>query len=127
MAKSWHRVNIYNSRMFKDLTAFADSTDDFIHIRNTIAAMSDESKAAVSEEASAVSRSHSTRSRATSDTKPTKPQSCVPFIGKSTSPVLLPALVVLILAPRYLSVPVTPIQSAPRPYRPHLSASGFRR
>lgn len=86
MAKSWHRVNVYNQRMFKDLTAFTDSADDFVHIRNTVAAISDDAKASVPEDTPAAPRSHASRGRATSDSKPLKPQSCVPFIGIYLSP-----------------------------------------
>lgn len=85
MRKSWPRVNVYNRRMFKDLTAFTDSADDFVHIRNTVAAMSDDTKTTASEDPSATAKghAHAHRSRATSDLKPAKPQSCVPFIGLS--------------------------------------------
>ncbi|EIM84381.1 ras GEF [Stereum hirsutum FP-91666 SS1] len=86
MRTSWHRVNVYNRRMFKDLTAFTDSTDDFVHIRNTVAAMSDDAKATVSEDPVAPAKNHTHRHRATSDLKPAKPQSCVPFIGIYLSP-----------------------------------------
>lgn len=86
MRTSWHRVNVYNRRMFKDLTAFTDSADDFVHIRNTVAAMSDDAKATVSEDPVAPTKNHTHRHRATSDLKPAKPQSCVPFIGMLTLP-----------------------------------------
>ena len=46
------RVNVYNLRILKDITSFADSADDFKHIRRAVAQPTDPKLATgVSEEA----------------------------------------------------------------------------
>ncbi|TFY70764.1 hypothetical protein EVG20_g2242, partial [Dentipellis fragilis] len=83
MHKSWHRVNVYNVRMLKDLAQFVDSNDDFVHMRNAVDAMADWKPAgppSVSEDV-ASNKGSTTKSKAGSEPKPQKPPACVPFLG----------------------------------------------
>ncbi|KAA1474168.1 ras GEF [Dentipellis sp. KUC8613] len=83
MHKSWHRVNVYNVRMLKDLAQFVDSNDDFVHMRNAVDAMADWKPAgppSVSEDV-ASNKGSTAKSKAGSEPKPQKPPACVPFLG----------------------------------------------
>ena len=76
MKRGWDRINVYNLRILKDLTYFADSTDDFKHIRRAVTQLTDPKLAAgASEEASSVRSS--TRGKQTDG----KPPTGVPFLG----------------------------------------------
>jgi len=74
----WDRVSVYNLRILKDLTSFADSADDFKHIRRAVAQLTDpklELATGVSEEAASV---HSSACGKLADGKaPTG----IPFLG----------------------------------------------
>ena len=114
MGKSWHRVNVYNQRMFKDLTSFTDGANHFVHIRNAVVAMSEVKASAAGTEDAASSARSSTRSKAASESKPTKPPACIPFLGASL--LLYTALIALIHRPplyRHLSLTAIPVQQAP--------------
>jgi hypothetical protein len=55
MKRGWDRVNVYNLRILKDLTSFADPADDFKHIRRAVAQLADPKLATgASEEATSV-------------------------------------------------------------------------
>ena len=76
MKRGWDRVNVYNLRILKDLTSFADSTDDFKHIRRAVAQLTDPKLATgVSEEAASV------RSSARGKLADGKAPTGVPFLG----------------------------------------------
>ena len=76
MKRGWDRVNVYNLRILKDLTSFADCTDDFKHIRRAVTQLTDPKlAAAASEEASSVRSS--TRGKLSDG----KPPTGVPFLG----------------------------------------------
>ncbi|KAI0052399.1 ras GEF [Auriscalpium vulgare] len=79
MRKSWNRVNVYNLRMLKDLTAFTQSDHDFAHIRNAMAMLSDAPPGAQSEEAASVRSS--TKGKASADGRQAPPAACIPFLG----------------------------------------------
>ena len=76
MKRGWDRVNVYNLRILKDLTSFADSGDDFKHIRGAVAQLTDPKLAAGASEEAASVRS-SVRGRLTDG----KADTGVPFLG----------------------------------------------
>ncbi|KAN0141783.1 hypothetical protein V8E53_000245 [Lactarius tabidus] len=81
MKRGWDRVNVYKLRILKDLTSFAESTDDFKHIRRAVTQLTDPKLAAgASEEASSVRSS--TRGKLTDGRPPTG----VPFLGIYLAP-----------------------------------------
>jgi GDP/GTP exchange factor required for growth at low temperature len=81
MKRGWDRVNVYKLRILKDLTSFAESTDDFKHIRRAVTQLTDPKLAAgASEEASSVRSS--TRGKLTDGRPPTG----VPFLGVFSFP-----------------------------------------
>jgi hypothetical protein len=76
MKRGWDRVNVYNLRILKDLTSFADSADDFKHIRRAVAQLTDPKLATgVSEEGASV------RSSARGKLADGKAPTGVPFLG----------------------------------------------
>ena len=76
MKRGWDRVNVYNLRILKDLTSFADSADDFKHIRKAVGQLTDPKLATgVSEEGASVRSS--ARGRLADGKAPTG----VPFLG----------------------------------------------
>ena len=77
--KGWDRVNVYNLRILKDLTSFANSADDFKHIRRAVAQLTDPSFATGASEEAASVRS-STRGRLADG----KANTGVPFLGVSS-------------------------------------------
>lgn len=78
MKRGWDRVNVYNLRILKDLTSFADPADDFKHIRRAVAQLTDPKLAAgASEEAASV------RSSARGRMADGKAAAGVPFLGVS--------------------------------------------
>lgn len=78
MKRGWDRVNVYNLRILKDLTSFADPADDFKHIRRAVAQLTDPKLAAgASEEATSV------RSSARGRLADGKAATGVPFLGMS--------------------------------------------
>jgi hypothetical protein len=76
MKRGWDRVNVYNLRILKDLTSFADSADDFKHIRRAVSGLTDPKLATGASEEAASVRS-SARGRLTDGKAPTG----VPFLG----------------------------------------------
>ena len=79
MKRGWDRVNVYNLRILKDLTSFADPGDDFKHIRRAVAQLIDPKLAAsASEEAASV------RSSARGRLADGKAATGVPFLGVSS-------------------------------------------
>jgi GDP/GTP exchange factor required for growth at low temperature len=84
MKPGWDRVNVYNLRILKDLTSFADPADDFKHIRRAVAQLTDHKLAAgASEEAASV------RSSARGRLADGKAATGVPFLGVSSLPSFL--------------------------------------
>jgi len=77
MKRGWDRVNVYNLRILKDLTSFADSADDFKHIRRAVNQLTDPKLAAGASEEAASVRS-SARGRLTDG----KAATGVPFLGE---------------------------------------------
>ena len=76
MKRGWDRVNVYNLRILKDLTSFADPADDFKHIRRAVAQLTDPKlPTGISEEAASV------RSSARGRSGDGKPPTGVPFLG----------------------------------------------
>ncbi len=76
MKRGWDRVNVYNLRILKDLTSFADPAGDFKHIRRAVSQLTDPKLAAgASEEAASV------RSSARGRLGEGKPATGVPFLG----------------------------------------------
>ena len=71
-------MNVYNLRILKDLTSFADPADDFNHIRRAVAQLTDP-KLATGASEDAVSVRSSARGRL-ADGKATG----VPFLGVSS-------------------------------------------
>lgn len=83
MKRGWDRVNVYNLRILKDLTSFADPADDFKHIRRAVAQLTDPKlPTGASEEAASVRGS--TRGRLGDG----KAATGVPFLGVSSLRVL---------------------------------------
>ncbi|KAF8261243.1 hypothetical protein EI94DRAFT_1607660 [Lactarius quietus] len=81
MKRGWDRLTVYNLRILKDLTYFAEATDDFKHIRRAVAQLTDPKLAAgASEEATSVRSS--TRGKLTDG----KPPTGVPFLGVYLAP-----------------------------------------
>jgi GDP/GTP exchange factor required for growth at low temperature len=76
MKRGWDRVNLYNLRIQKDLTSFADPADDFKHIRRAVAQLTDPKLATGASEEAASVRS-SVRGRLTDG----KAATGVPFLG----------------------------------------------
>ena len=79
MKRGWDRVNVYNLRILKDLTSFADPADDFNHIRRAVAQLTDPKLATGASEDAASVRS-SARGRLTDG----KAATGVPFLGVSS-------------------------------------------
>jgi hypothetical protein len=76
LKRGWDRVSVYNLRILKDLTSFADSADEFKHVRRAIAQLTDPKLATgASEEATSV------RSSARGRLADGKPPTGVPFLG----------------------------------------------
>ncbi|KAI0298477.1 hypothetical protein B0F90DRAFT_1732791 [Multifurca ochricompacta] len=81
MKRGWERVNLYNLRILKDLTSFADPADDFKHIRRAVAQLTDPKlTAGASEEAVSV------RSSARGKLADGKAAMGVPFLGIYLAP-----------------------------------------
>lgn len=72
-------MNVYNLRILKDLTSFADPADDFNHIRRAVAQLTDPKLATGASEDAASVRS-SARAQRLADGKATG----VPFLGVSS-------------------------------------------
>ncbi|TFK48184.1 ras GEF [Heliocybe sulcata] len=86
MGRSWSRLGVWEQRMFQDLKAFTSREDDFTHIRHAVSAMIERKPIAtssldVSSNGIPDAQPSSSRSRATSDTKPQTPPACIPFVG----------------------------------------------
>jgi Gdp/GTP exchange factor required for growth at low temperatures len=77
MRRGWDRVNVYNLRILKDLTSFADPADDFKHIRRAVSQLADPKLATGASEEAASVRS-SARGRLDG-----KAATGVPFLGVS--------------------------------------------
>lgn len=77
------RLRIYDKRILDDLNAWTTQTGHFVYIRQALDAMTEPKPTEVdSQDVSAVSTDgQSTRSRATSDSKPSSAPACVPFFG----------------------------------------------
>ncbi|KAH9984299.1 hypothetical protein BJV77DRAFT_966244 [Russula vinacea] len=80
MRRGWDRVNVYNLRILKDLTSFADPVDDFKHIRRAVAQLADPKLATGASEEAASVRS-SARGRLDG-----KVATGVPFLGIYLAP-----------------------------------------
>ena len=81
---SWHRVGIFESRMFKDLKVFTANVDDFQYIRQITETIADaKTMGAGSHTASVVNGGgdgQSSKGRGSLE-RPT-PSACIPFIGE---------------------------------------------
>ncbi|KAG5651310.1 hypothetical protein H0H81_009111 [Sphagnurus paluster] len=81
----WHRVGIWENRMFKDLKVFARNTDDFVYIRQTVASIVDVKPLDASSHAASVvsgggTDTQSGKGKAGAE-RPVMPSACIPFIG----------------------------------------------
>jgi GDP/GTP exchange factor required for growth at low temperature len=87
MKRGWERISVPNLRILKDLTIFADASDDFKHIRGAVSQLTDPKlTAAASEEASSVRSS--TRGKLSDG----KPPAGVPFLGVLLFPTVHPSI-----------------------------------
>ena len=77
MKRGWDRVSVYNLRILKDLTSFADSADDFKHVRRAVAQLTDPKLATGASEEAASVRS-SARGRLADGKAP--PQACLSLV-----------------------------------------------
>lgn len=81
----WNRVGIWENRMFKDLKAFATNSEDFKHIRTTVAAIVDVKPLDANTHAASVvsggTDGQSGKGKITSEW-PAIPSACIPFIGQ---------------------------------------------
>ncbi|KAG6879641.1 hypothetical protein C0992_000276 [Termitomyces sp. T32_za158] len=79
----WSRLGIWETRMYRDLKAFATSADDFIHIRQTVASIVDAKPIDVnSKTASVISGGDNQPGKGkASAERPPVPTACIPFIG----------------------------------------------
>lgn len=85
MRRSWHRVGIFETRMFKDLTVFTSNADDFQYIRQTIEIIADAKNVDTGSRAASVISGGGTdvqsgKGRGGSE-RPVAPSACIPFIG----------------------------------------------
>jgi GDP/GTP exchange factor required for growth at low temperature len=83
MRRSWGRVGIFETRMFKDLKVFTSNTDDFVYIRQIVESIIDPKNAEINSHATSVvsGDTQSGKSKAASE-RPAAPIACIPFIGK---------------------------------------------
>jgi GDP/GTP exchange factor required for growth at low temperature len=81
MRRSWHRVGIFETRMFKDLRVFTSNTDDFMYIRQIVESIVDPKSTEVNSHATSIVSGDTGKSKATSE-RQAAPIACIPFIGK---------------------------------------------
>jgi Gdp/GTP exchange factor required for growth at low temperatures len=86
MRNVWGRVGTWENRVFDDLRAWTDAKDDFKFVRQAVAAMIDAKPINMGSYTPSIistgaTDGQSSRSKTTSDGKPSVPPGCVPFIG----------------------------------------------
>lgn len=81
----WSRISIHENRMYRDLKHFTAVADDFKFMRQVIDSIVDakpvEGSGRASSVVSAGTDSQSGKGKASSDNRPVRPTTCIPFFG----------------------------------------------